>query len=98
MIKGAIDLLENGRVGGWIYSEAVDLEGQHVLAFVGRHCVGSGVVGIFRQDLFDAGLGNGRCGFSFDADVSEGGGDALVIRLEDSDLSLLQVNSKVSKL
>ncbi|KQT82831.1 hypothetical protein [Aurantimonas sp. Leaf443] len=65
MIRGHIDFVSRGRVEGWIHSEKVRLTGQTVLAFVDETCVGGGPVEIFRQDLLDAGLGDGVVGFAF---------------------------------
>ncbi len=96
MIRGAIDLLENSTIGGWLYSDVVPLKNHTVLAFVDDQCIGSGTIRGFRHDLFEAGLGDGYSGFSFEISVPSGRDAAVVVRLEGSDLSLLQKNSLVS--
>lgn len=65
MIIGAIELVGNDEISGWIHSRADDLSDALVLAFLDDVCVGAGRVELFRQDLADAGLGDGRRGFSF---------------------------------
>jgi hypothetical protein len=52
-------------VSGWIYADKEAVRDGLVLAFAGTECVGAGRVEIFRQDLFDAGLGDGFLGYSF---------------------------------
>lgn len=65
MIIGAIEVVRPNRVAGWIHCHAADLKDATVLAFVDRRCVGSGTVGIHRQDLQNAGLLHGELGFDF---------------------------------
>lgn len=89
MIRGHIDFVSRTRVEGWILGEGVPLAGATVLAFVDEACVGAGTVDVFRQDLVDAGLGDGIAGFGFsiwlepwqDArilDIRLDGGNALI--------------------
>ncbi|ESQ73626.1 hypothetical protein [Asticcacaulis sp. AC402] len=96
MIRGAIDNVHPDKIGGWIYSEQGSLKGKRVLAFVAGQCVGAGEVGLFRQDLADAGMDEGFVGFNFD--ISLPNRDALpsvIVSLENSDLFLKQGNSVV---
>ncbi|EGF93576.1 hypothetical protein ABI_20160 [Asticcacaulis biprosthecium C19] len=96
MIRGAIDSVHPDKIGGWIYSEIGSLRGKRVLAFVGSQCVGSGEVGLFRQDLADAGLDEGYVGFNFDISLPHR--DKLlsvVVSLENSDLFLKQGAAEV---
>lgn len=65
MIRGHIDFVSRSRVEGWIASERLRLTGARVLAFVDETCVGGGMVDLFRQDLVDAGFGDGFVGFGF---------------------------------
>lgn len=65
MIIGSIEFCSGYEVGGWLYSPKVELSGETVLAFLDGVCVGSGEISLHRQDLADAGLGNGRLGFTF---------------------------------
>jgi hypothetical protein len=96
MIRGAIDYIGQNTVAGWLHSEQVDLRDTVVLAFVGDQCVGAGKIERFRQDLADAGLGDGYVGFSFGATVPhEADWARIVVRLEGSDLCLLQAKSAV---
>jgi hypothetical protein len=96
MIRGAIEVAKRSRVVGWIHSDTQPLKGKTVLAFVGDRCVGSGEVDGFRQDLLDAKLGDGFCGFDFPVWLAEGesiGG--LIVRLQFSDVALLQQTSRI---
>jgi hypothetical protein len=67
-----------------------------VLAFVDEKCVGAGTVENFRQDLADAGLGDGHLGFSFPialADPADVG--RVTVKLENSEAIFLPPKSKV---
>ncbi|ESQ88888.1 hypothetical protein ABAC460_13995 [Asticcacaulis sp. AC460] len=96
MIRGAIDSVHPDKIGGWIYSEIGSLRGKKVLAFVGGLCVGSGEIGLFRQDLADAGLDEGYVGFNFDITLpSRDKLSSVVVSLENSDLFLKQADAVV---
>lgn len=95
MIRGAIEVVTPECVQGWIYAQGVALRGKTVLAFVGDQCIGSASVDVFRQDLKDAGLGDGYLGFSVGTSVSEDRLPSVTVRLEGSDAVLLQNNSRV---
>jgi hypothetical protein len=97
MVRGAIEFCTSDQIGGWIYSEASRIRGSTVLAFVDDVCIGAGHVDQFRQDLLDAGLGDGHLGFLFHIsaptpdDISR-----VYVKLEGSDFALLQAGSKLS--
>ena len=96
MIRGAIEVAQRTRVVGWIYSGADALKGKTVLAFVGGRCVGAGEVDGFRQDLLDAKLGDGFCGFDFPVRLSDDESvGSLIVRLQFSDVALMQQSSRV---
>lgn len=96
MIRGAIEQVQGGRVSGWIYSPAVDLRGATLLAFVDEACVGAGKVDILRQDLFEAGLGDGRFGYSFPVTLAAPSDETrLIVKLEGSDALLKQSASRI---
>ncbi|GGD99067.1 hypothetical protein GCM10011390_17310 [Aureimonas endophytica] len=65
MIRGHIDFVSRSRVEGWIACPRLPLTGARVLAFVDETCIGGGTVNLFRQDLLDAGFGDGVVGFGF---------------------------------
>lgn len=97
MIRGAVDYIDSERIGGWIHSDAADLRGQMVLAFLDNHCVGAGRIEIFRQDLADAGLGDGQVGFNFGVSLPDGASlGQVVLKLENSDFALLQPRSRIA--
>ncbi len=97
MIRGAIEIANPKVVAGWLYCNLRPLKGQNVLAFVGRRCVGSGKISVFRKDLLEAGLGDGVCGFHFHVALDRSGdAGAIVVRLEASDLALLQSNALIA--
>lgn len=97
MIRGAIDYLDSQAISGWLHSDEVAVRGRTVLAFVDDHCVGAGVVDRFRQDLADAGVGDGFGGFHFGVTLPQGCALArLVVKLENSDLILLQPGCRLA--
>ncbi len=96
MIRGAIEVADEHVVSGWIYSDAINLRDTLVLAFSGQRCVGAGRVEVFRQDLLDAKLGDGFCGFHFNVTLPPGEHPAsIVVRPADCDTALIQSRSKV---
>ena len=96
MIRGAIEGVSHNRVHGWIWSAEANLSGRTVLAFLDEGCIGAGRVEGFRQDLKEAGLGDGVAGFSFDVNPV-GALDVLrvIVRLEGSDALLLQPRVRI---
>ena len=98
MMRGAIDLAHPHRIGGWIYCGLGAVAEQTVLAFVDGECVGAGRVEVVREDLKRAGLGDGKLGFSFPITVNdEADVDRVVVKLEGSDLALLQPGAKLAR-
>lgn len=96
MIRGAIEQATRENVSGWLYCQAMPLRGGLVLAFVGEECVGTGRIEFYREDLHKARLGDGYCGFYFPVQLQDNQDPAaIVVRLADSDLSLLQRGSLV---
>ena len=96
MIRGAIEFVSKDIVQGWLFCSAVSLRNKTVLAFVGARCVGAGKIDVFRPDLKEAGLGDGYGGFEMAIALSSPQeAESLVVRLENSDLSLLQKDSRV---
>jgi hypothetical protein len=97
MIRGAIEVVQPTRVAGWIFSASEPLRDKTVLAFVGSRCIGAGKVDQFRQDLLDAKLGDGYCGFDFAIRLGEGEQlGAVIVRLQFSDMALIQSTSRIS--
>lgn len=96
MIRGAIDYIDQYRVGGWLYSDVSAVKGKTVLAFLNKECVGAGTVEHFRQDLADAGLDDGYVGFNFGISVPEDvSPEAVIVKFDGSDLVLMQSASVV---
>ena len=97
MIQGAIEMVHETLVSGWIYAHVGEgLRDQLVLAFSGPRCVGQGRVDVFRRDLLDAGLGDGYCGFHFPITLEPGEHPAsVVIRPANCDTALIQARSQV---
>jgi hypothetical protein len=94
MIRGAIEVVQVSRVGGWIYSSSDTVRDKIILAFVGTRCVGSGKVDRFRKDLLEAKLGDGYCGFEFPIKLNDGEKlGAVVVKLQNSDAALIQRDS-----
>jgi hypothetical protein len=96
VIRGAIEVATPTLVSGWIYSKHLSLRDHLVQAFVGPRCVGAGRVEIYRKDLHEAKLGDGYCGFHFPINLEPDEHPAsVVVRLEESDASLMQPASRV---
>lgn len=96
MIRGAIENVTRNRVYGWIWSPDVSLAGRTVLAFLDDACIGAGKIEEVRQDLKDAGLGDGRAGFNFDLTYpNPADAPRVVVKLEGSDAMLMQRRSRI---
>lgn len=96
MIRGAIENVSRNRVFGWVWSAEGKVEGRTVLAFLDEACIGAGKVEGFRQDLKDAGLGDGMAGFNFDITYpNPADAPRVVVKLEGSDAVLIQRRSRV---
>jgi hypothetical protein len=96
VLKGAIDHVASGEVGGWIHSESKSLRDCKVLAFLNDKCIGGGQVDIYREDLADAGLGDGYVGFRFPVTLSSPADfPVVVVKLEGSDAWIVQRTARV---
>ncbi len=96
MLKGAIDHVAAGEVGGWIYSPSGSLRNQTVLAFVNDVCIGGGPVEMYREDLAEAGLGDGYVGFKFPVSLTKPADfPVVVVKLEGSDAVIVQPTAKL---
>ena len=97
MIQGAIEIVQKNLVGGWIYAHVGNgLRDKLVLAFSGPRCVGQGRADIFREDLRDAGLGDGCCGFYFPIALDPGEHPAsVIVRPANCDAALIQADSQI---
>ena len=98
MLRGAIELVSDERIDGWLYSDVGEVFDRTVLAYVDDRCVGSGRIGILRNDLKAAGLADGRLGFSFPI-AAAGGSDLqrVIVKLEGSDFFMLQDRATIAK-
>ncbi|MBB3936225.1 hypothetical protein [Aureimonas phyllosphaerae] len=97
MIRGHIDLATRSRVEGWIHCDRLALRGATVLAFHDDQCVGGGRVDLFRQDLADAGLGDGFVGFGFPVALAPGQDPRVLdVRLDGGTLLLKQGSSALA--
>jgi hypothetical protein len=96
VLKGAIDHVQAGEIGGWIYSESQSLRDRTVLAFLNDVCIGAGPVEMYREDLADAGLGDGYVGFKFPVTLtSPADFPVVVVKLEGSDAVIVQNSAKL---
>jgi hypothetical protein len=96
MIRGAIENVTRNRVFGWLWSPDVTLLGRTVLAFLDDVCIGAGKIEGFRQDLKDAGLGDGQAGFNFDLTYpNPADAPRVTVKLEGSDVVLVQRRSRI---
>jgi hypothetical protein len=98
MLRGAIELVSDERIDGWLYSDVGAVFDRTVLAFVDHRCVGSGRIGIVRDDLKAAGLADGRLGFSFPISVADQSDlQRVIVKLEGSDFLMLQDRATIAK-
>ena len=96
MIRGAIEMVRRTQISGWIFAEAGTINDQTVLAFSGDRCVGAGKIDRFRQDLLEAQLGDGHCGFEFPINLNEDETPgSVIVRLQNSDVALIQAHTKL---
>ncbi|HEV7267926.1 MAG TPA: hypothetical protein VGN83_23940 [Falsiroseomonas sp.] len=96
MIRGAIENVTRNRVSGWLWSPDLKLLGRTVLAFLDDACIGAGKVEGFRQDLKDAGLGDGLAGFNFDLSYpNPADAPRVTVKLEGSDVMLVQRRARI---
>ena len=97
MLKGAIDHVSTNEVGGWIYSTNGSVRNHTVLAFIHDVCVGAGRVEVYREDLADAGLGDGFLGFRFPVSLAKVEDVPLVaVKLEGSDAVIIQPTARLA--
>src|ERR1700722_7190580 len=95
MIRGAIELATTELVKGWIYSDVGSVRDQLIVALSGQDCLGTGRGDVFRPDLADAGVGDGNWGFSFPITGRPDAVDSVVVKLDGSDVVLLQADAHV---
>ena len=97
MFRGNIDLASRTRVEGWVYCARLSLVGARVYAFVGDQCVGSGIANLFRQDLVEAGVGDGFGGFQFPIVLDKSQDPrTLHIRVEDGNAIIRQPGARLA--
>lgn len=96
MLKGAIDHISPNEIGGWIYSATASLRNHTVLAFIDDACIGAGRVELYREDLADAGLGDGFLGFKFPVNLASiDEAPLVVVKLEGSDAVIIQPSARL---
>lgn len=96
MIIGAIEICAQNEIGGWLHCHNANLKGETVLAYLDDACVGSGEIGLFRQDLADAGLGDGHLGFLFGITLpSPADASRVVVTLSNCEAVILQRGATV---
>jgi hypothetical protein len=97
MIRGAIDYIASDRVGGWLFSEEASTKTRTVLAFLDGTCIGAGKIEQYREDLADAGVGDGYVGFNFGIGrVKPDDRPRVTVRIEGSDLQLVQKSASIA--
>jgi hypothetical protein len=96
MIRGSIEVARRTQISGWIYSETGAVRDRLILAFSGERCVGAGKVDRFRQDLLDAKLGDGYCGFDFPIRLNDDEPlGSVIVKLQNSDAALIQKTTRL---
>jgi hypothetical protein len=98
MLRGFIERVTPELISGWLYAESVPLRDRRVLAMLDGTCVAVGRIAHFRQDLADAGLGDGVLGFHFPLpSLASEDLPRLTIRLEGGDTDLLQAGARLER-
>ena len=97
MLKGAIDHVSSNEIGGWIYSSSGSLRNQTVLAYIDDVCIGAGRVENYREDLAEAGLGDGFLGFKFPVTLRVEEAPLVAVKLEGSDAVIIQSSARLAR-
>ena len=96
MIQGHIDSVTRSKIVGWMHSDTVSLSGVYLVAFIDEERVGGGDLGIYREDLLRAGIGDGRGGFSFPIELNSAQDvHAVEIRIQGGNLCLRQADTAI---
>lgn len=94
MLRGHIEQIIDGVISGWVFHPRESLRGHAILAFDHDECIGAGEIGRFREDLRDAGLGDGHLGFEICCDPATVSAARLLnVRLQDSDFLMLHASA-----
>lgn len=97
MIRGFIEYIDEGHVGGWIYSPDLKVSGRRVLAFLDDKCVGAGEVERQRPDLEQVGFGSDPLGFHFPiAAITNEDAQRIYVRVDDSDFVLIGNRARIA--
>ena len=97
MIRGAIESVTRNRCFGWLWSPEASVRGRTVLAFLDDACIGGGKIDGFRQDLKDAGLGDGYAGFNFNLTYpNPNDAPRVTVKIEGSDVVLVQRRARIA--
>jgi hypothetical protein len=64
-ISGHLDLCTASLIEGWLYCEHWNDNPMLLQVYAGDQLIGECVANNFREDLLQAGFGDGRCGFAF---------------------------------
>jgi hypothetical protein len=95
MIRGSIEVATPEMIQGWIHLDDGTVKDRTVLAYCDEECVGSGPVNLFREDLAQAGLGDGYLGFAIPLSIAEDAVGSIVVKLDGSDAVLLQGGARI---
>jgi hypothetical protein len=80
-----------------MWSADATVRGRTVLAFLDNICIGSGKIDGFRQDLKDAGLGDGYAGFNFNLTYpNPADAPRVVVKIDGSDAVLVQHRARLA--
>ncbi len=99
MIVGAIETADADHISGWMYSAAEDLRDKLILAFLDGQCVGSGRIGLYRDDLSSAGLSHGCFGYHFKILVPKPhDAKRVIVSLEGCEAVILPAGARVTSM
>ena len=88
-LTGYVDAVSEGHVRGWAYDRTRPRQRLALDIYVAGHRVGITRAGLFRQDLANAGIGDGYCGFDFELPDKSVGPETVSVKVGQNDFWLV---------
>jgi hypothetical protein len=88
---GSLDLVDNAQVGGWAWDKNQPDAPVRVAIYDGDSLLAIVEANLFRKDLRDAGMGNGKHGFSYEIPdrLKDGKPHTIRVRISETNVELL---------
>ncbi|HRF43559.1 MAG TPA: hypothetical protein PLD30_04855, partial [Candidatus Competibacteraceae bacterium] len=93
-LKGYLDTCDANSICGWIIDENNINQSVEIEVIADGELIACAIANEFRQDLLDAGIGNGHCAFSIDMPISLLDGVEHKIKIKEKETGLLLINDK----